>query len=242
MRRVTLRRLALSLALGAATTVGVAWVIATRIGERPVGARRGFHVDGNGAIDVYRFERSGTVGLHVISGTSSWQGEGPDDATEPIDSLVPAWARERLVPSGWIGAPTTWSYSYLSRQLLIRGWPLPCLWCLLEGVPNPTGYWGHRAISGIIVNRNWKGFARPWPGDPPVTLPYRPLWGAFAANTGVYAAAWWVLLVAPGEVRRALRRRRGRCASCGYDLSGLPGGTTCPECGRRDGVEPPGIR
>jgi hypothetical protein len=50
----------------------------------------------------------------------------------------------------------------------------------------------------------------------------------FAANTLLSAAAAGVLVVAPGALRRARRRRSGRCVACGYPL---PGSSRCPECG-----------
>jgi hypothetical protein len=38
-------------------------------------------------------------------------------------------------------------------------------------------------------------------------------------------AAWWITV--PGRARQ--RRKRGLCATCGYDLRGTP--KQCPECG-----------
>ena len=48
---------------------------------------------------------------------------------------------------------------------------------------------------------------------------------------------WLVFCVAPGFVRRRIRRRRGQCLHCGYDLRGQPPpevgqSKKCPECGR----------
>ncbi len=59
-------------------------------------------------------------------------------------------------------------------------------------------------------------------------LPTAVLWPGFAVNAAFYAGVCWVLLAAPGVVVRWRRRRRGRCAACGYDLTGLD---ACPECG-----------
>jgi hypothetical protein len=44
------------------------------------------------------------------------------------------------------------------------------------------------------------------------------------------AIAWPLWLFIPRRVRRWRRRRKGRCASCGYDLRGSAG-DICPECG-----------
>ena len=47
--------------------------------------------------------------------------------------------------------------------------------------------------------------------------------------TVVVAAPWTLTLRKP--VRRALRRHRGFCVACGYDLRGNEGAQTCSECG-----------
>ncbi len=58
-------------------------------------------------------------------------------------------------------------------------------------------------------------------------LPLAIIVPGFAANTLFYAA--------PFATRRLIRRKRGLCVACGYDLRGnLSAG--CPECGwRREG-------
>jgi hypothetical protein len=61
-------------------------------------------------------------------------------------------------------------------------------------------------------------------------LPLRPIWPGFLFNTLIYAAALWGLLFTPGVLRRTVRRRRGRCTRCAYDLRGIEH-DVCPECG-----------
>ena len=67
-------------------------------------------------------------------------------------------------------------------------------------------------------------------------VPCRPIWPAFAINTAFYAAMLWPLICGPialrRVIRRHIRRKRGLCIACGYDLRGnLSHG--CPECGWR---------
>ena len=65
-----------------------------------------------------------------------------------------------------------------------------------------------------------------------VTLPLRPIWPGFATNTVFYAAVLSLLWSSPFVVRRLIRRKRGRCIKCGYDLRG-DFSAGCPECGWR---------
>lgn len=65
----------------------------------------------------------------------------------------------------------------------------------------------------------------------PRLIPLTPVWPGFLINTFLYAAIVAVLFIAPKRIRRAVRRRRGRCVACGYDRRGNPSGA-CPECGR----------
>ena len=68
-------------------------------------------------------------------------------------------------------------------------------------------------------------------------LPVTPLWPRFAMNTLFYAVILWVVLSAgPRMTWRSVRRRRGRCPQCGYDLQhDLDLG--CSECGWRRAEE-----
>jgi len=62
-------------------------------------------------------------------------------------------------------------------------------------------------------------------------LPLRPIWRGFLLNTAFYALA---LILPTGmlwSLRRLVRRRRGLCLVCGYDLR-YGEHDACPECGR----------
>jgi len=76
------------------------------------------------------------------------------------------------------------------------------------------------------------------------TLPLRPILPGFLVNTLFYAATWFCIFFGVAALRRAIRRGRGRCVKCGYDLRGQrtsdeaterrsDGGVRigCPECG-----------
>ncbi len=61
-------------------------------------------------------------------------------------------------------------------------------------------------------------------------LPLRPIWPGFAFNTLFYAALLWLLIPVPFALRRHIRRKRGLCVACGYDLRHA-NHDACPECG-----------
>lgn len=59
-------------------------------------------------------------------------------------------------------------------------------------------------------------------------VPLQPLWGGLTLNTLAFAAVLFLPWQAAAWRRMQRRARRGLCAACGYELSGL---NRCPECG-----------
>lgn len=107
------------------------------------------------------------------------------------------------------------------------GWPWACAWYQVRGRSRGRvaftddlrfGY----QVAGVPAAR----------GDLRCrVIPFAPAWWNLAGNTAVLAAPWLLALLLPGIVRRRLRKSRGRCARCGYDLKATPSGSRCPECG-----------
>ena len=110
------------------------------------------------------------------------------------------------------------------------GWPWLSLWVSFHEI-RPSGTTG---TTKVAVER-WTGLAVSSGAkllDPPKALPLIPIWPGFAINTIFYAAILWLLTLGPFTARRIIRRRRGHCIKCGYDLRGTYDGG-CPECGWR---------
>lgn len=112
-----------------------------------------------------------------------------------------------------------------------RGWPRPSLYCWItsDGLgggwttdPAPDHSW--RWPSSLFA-ANPGGRERP-------CYPLTPIWPNTIWNTVFYAT----ILLAGHQVsalgRRTLRRRRGFCPHCKYDLRGSGPAVGCPECGR----------
>ena len=107
--------------------------------------------------------------------------------------------------------------------------------------------WPYRALESKHVQVNVTGGRVPLDFKPAVTLPanlqflkvnearyrtlpLRPTWPGFAINTIFYAMLLWLMMFASFSLRRTIRRKRGHCIKCGYDLRGAEH-EVCPECG-----------
>lgn len=112
-----------------------------------------------------------------------------------------------------------------------RGWPEPamCHETLLETDGAGTFAWSTQC--GLPLKGDQGKADR-------LVLPLRPIWPGFAVDTLLYGAVVFMLYCVPGMVREAVRRHRGACARCGYDVRGSTG-SVCPECGASEG-EPAG--
>lgn len=126
----------------------------------------------------------------------------------------PVHAESSPPPVGWrFALPTEYG---TQREVFMAGWPCRCAW------------WGNE--SRIDKARTPIGFVRRSEfGRFGVATGI--LWPGLLANTAFYAAIWFGLLLTPGLIRRARRRRRGQCVACGYDLTATPAQAPCPECG-----------
>lgn len=107
-------------------------------------------------------------------------------------------------------------------QLFTAGWPSMCVTGARRTVGGETGQSGIVSPPRFIEQLNVK---------PLRMIPFGPRWVGLATNTILYAAVIWLAAPGPFALRRVLRRRRGLCVFCGYNLVHAAN-ATCPECGR----------
>ena len=112
------------------------------------------------------------------------------------------------------------------RMYEARGWPMRSLWCLRSiYVEDGTGvikWFSPRGLiaTPILPDEYWG----------PRVLPLYPIWIGFIANMLFYSGFLWLLLPGRRALRREIRRKRGLCMKCAYDLQGADH-KACPECG-----------
>jgi len=146
---------------------------------------------------------------------------GPRFAHVVYSDNPPPWGtfgREHPPPENLIGSDTAY------------GWPLPCMWYQVVGQKYFFLLEGNTEYGDFIYGAWFLGGQLDSVSHDYTAIPLRPMWKPLLVNVGFYALIWWLLLFAPGRLRRALRRQRGACPQCGYALRGeLAQG--CPECG-----------
>lgn len=106
------------------------------------------------------------------------------------------------------------------------GWPAYCLWEgeTVDGANYKLTDWRWHKLSygGVEIATSGGGTKY---------LPTLPLWPGMLLDIFVFACVWGAFFLGPGWLRRALRRRKGLCPQCGYDIRSLSAITPCPECG-----------
>lgn len=135
-----------------------------------------------------------------------------------------------------------WSNLYLKQLtpkegiiIEARGWPARAFLCRFEYSDSIDAY---IPLDGIHVSNHKYTFPNgPETSPPPIVLPLIPIWRGFFINTIFYTAIVLILWSSSFASRRMIRRKRGLCIKCVYDLRGDIS-TGCPECGwGRDEVE-----
>ncbi len=238
-----------ALVVGAIINVGVAWSLSLLIDPFSTtfddpGTRWGQRLSEQGRQwNATSFSRRGALRLSAHTGPVR---EGDKDQSEDPAELLPRWWRA----GRFIDAPSEEIWAKLAENAVwqlsldemiqfqshaeARGWPLVSMWYEPHHTDRPSSPGLMDVAGGIEVPLDPWIDPIPFGGvDQPRTLPLRVIWSRFAINTILYAALVWAAVVMPSALRRRLRRRRGLCPACGYNLRGHTETSemVCPECG-----------
>ncbi len=219
-------KLVVFLLLGAIVTLGISWFLAAGSISRSWYrfAERGYSDIGeSGFWKIYRRDWFGRVRLRS-QWAFEWSGSLTIDLSLPASNdLTPEWAMTiKHVLPGEINDANVIAEA--------TGWPLLAMRSHYElgaASRNASGNYESpvRAPRGILISTGSDIERR--------ILPVRAIWPGFAINTAFYAAILamlWLLALGPFTARRIIRRKRGCCIKCGYDLRGAEH-DACPECG-----------
>lgn len=230
--RIVLRS-ALAVAFGIVTSVVVAWGIAFAFGERIMAKSRALCIIKPDAL--LTLNEASAVGrrqrmIWYIDSIDPKTSEEQRAAKEAEWEKSMAAAERHSWPDSW----NRWGDLARESGALARlrqsafGFPLPCVWYERSGGLSMFGS-AMRVHGGYeiakLLKRERTGFVAE------AALGYRPIWFGLTVNSLAYGALWFVLFAAIARWRRRRASRRGKCPQCGYDLSGLAAGATCPECG-----------
>ena len=172
-------------------------------------------------------------GMTVVLNQFDWPRQAPPDWPAPQrQDSDETWGLSHKVTRAlvqWLDDPRSHgNIASWGMSIFQAGWPCRCFeadraWVHDWGV-DPQADW--RSAVKLPEALHFLGIkeARYRP------LPLRPIWPGFAINTIFYAALLWLLTLGPFTARRMIRRKRGHCLKCGYDLRGADH-EACPECG-----------
>ena len=145
------------------------------------------------------------------------------DANDPPPTIDPIIAVRQLHESDYPEGVTRISWAgglqFAYFHQVETGFPLRSFsgWVFIRG----NGIGTVTASNGLLEVR----------GSSPGGIPFTPHWPAILFNAAAWSLALWSISFCPGALRRTLRRRRGLCPHCAYNLTATPSGTPCPECG-----------
>ncbi len=233
-------RIVAAILLGAATTVGVAWLLALYVdgGQANIPRwRRGFKADvATQLVPTPPFHPQQN-GIHLVTVTRSYRWGTvlvevwPAWSEDPYRPLTLSGSTDALVEGTSFEAEMKEKFDNNESACALwraDGWPLLAL--------SSEARWQSYASLGMapVIGGVRVGPRTVVPRDGVRILPLQPIWSGLIINTVLYVSLWLALFycrdIWRGTISR-LRRRRGQCIHCAYKL--ITEQTRCSECGEK---------
>ena len=219
-----LRVILLFLLLGAIVNVAVAWGLSYWIEGRAIDSRVSIGGVFTQSKDWMSFTHNRAVGLAQILWSAGF--DIPSLRERRITKMPPSWSSV-LNMDRFHRPPESPQETFPFWAEQASGLPfLSMSWSLQDSYSNvfDSHDFTRTALRFPDVTPRWFGRSEIR------ALPLLPIWSGFLFNTCFYTGLLWACFIGPFAIRRKIRRKRGLCLKCGYDLQGVDH-THCPECG-----------
>jgi hypothetical protein len=216
-------RVLLAAGLGLVTSVALAWALAAWLPHRGLTYRTNLVGDPSGYITVFEFSRRGMIRRDWHAGYSL-----SSELWAKLDSVSTLRLHNKTAAQdrSWGALPAALDHPTATSAGAedARGWPWLCLSCSINERVIAGDAAGSASPDGLVLSRLTSATTV----ASIRVLPLRPIWPGLAADAGAFAVAWGLTFAGWLVLRRWLRRRRGLCPWCAYELEGA---RRCPECG-----------
>lgn len=212
------RRILTALAVGLAATLFIAWPLTSILLYRGIIQHQ---YGGRFLVNTPSGSALITISHRTLSDAYQLRLVQPEDSFLPLGEPAP-------LPH-WVAVPPGPEPALVYVETGASGWPLRCFasesWQRRtnSGTPTSPRYaWQEQLRHNILLATTPRGR---------IFLPLRAIWTGLIGDTLIFGAAAWIAMATFAGVRSSMRRRRGACSQCGYDLRATPAGSACPECG-----------